>query len=188
MGRTVTRVGAGVPSYALPMAGPTLPSGDGRAKTALLFGGGLLVTLAAVAALVLLWPDDDDTEVVAQVTTTTVRGGTTTTPGATGEPSKQTTTTAVAEPAEPAQLFEAGADDAVAEMAAAAGRPHQAIQVAVYPTYAFLAYRDPADESHLDRRSWRAGHDQDDAAPNPIYDRVDAETQPRLFPLARVDL
>src|SRR5688572_23489555 len=118
------------------MAGPPLPTSDGRVKTVLLFGGGLLVTLAAVAALVLLWPDDDDGEVVAQETSTTVAGGTTSSvPGAQGEPSGTPTTLAAAEPAEPAQLFEAGAEDAIAEMAAAAGGADQAIQMAVYPTY-----------------------------------------------------
>jgi hypothetical protein len=170
------------------MAGPTLPSSNGALKTALLFGGGLLLTIAAVAALVVLWPDDDDDDVVAQVTSTTVADGTTTVPGATGEPSGQTTTTSVAEPAEPAQLFEAGANEAIAEMAAAAGGPTQAMQAAVYPTYAFLAYRSPGDPTHIDRRSWRDGEDQDDAAPNPIDDRVDGDAEPRLFPLSRMDL
>jgi hypothetical protein len=171
------------------MAGPTLPTSNGGLKTALLFGGGLLLTIAAVAALVVLWPDDDDGDVVAQITSTTVADGTTTVSGATGEPSGQSTTTvADAEPAEPAQLFEAGADNAIAEMAAAAGGPTQAMQVAVYPNYAFLAYRSPGDPAHIDRRSWRDGTDQDDAAPNPIYDRVDGDTEPRLFPLSAVPL
>ena len=109
-------------------------------------------------------------------------------PGAQGEPSGTPTTLAAAEPAEPAQLFEAGAEDAIAEMAAAAGGADQAIQMAVYPTYAFLSYRSPEDQTHIDRRSWRDGKDQDDAAPNPIYDRVDADSAPRLFPIAGVDL
>ena len=73
-------------------------------------------------------------------------------------------------------------------MATAAGDPDQAIEVAVYPTYAFLAYRSPDDPSYIDRRSWRDGEDQDDAAPNPIDDRVDADSEPQLFPLAGVDL
>ena len=189
MRRTVTASERGVPSYAPPMAGPTLPTSNGGLRTALLFGGGLLLTIAAVAALVVLWPDDDDGDVVAQITSTTVADGTTTVSGATGEPSGQSTTTvADAEPAEPAQLFEAGANEAIADMAAAAGGPTQAMQAAVYPTYAFLAYRSPGDPAHIDRRSWRDGTDQDDAAPNPIYDRVDGDTEPRLFPLSRMDL
>ncbi|HET6967609.1 MAG TPA: hypothetical protein VFI44_04985, partial [Ornithinibacter sp.] len=58
----------------------------------------------------------------------------------------------------------------------------------VHPTYAFLAYRDPAAPDHIDRRSWRGGADQDDAGPNPVDDRVDADTAPRLFALDQVDL
>jgi hypothetical protein len=166
---------------------PFVSSGDGRAKTVLLFVGGLLATLAAVATLVVLWPDGDDTSVVSDGTTTSDRGAGS--PGGTlGEPSERTSTTATGSPSPPAQLFESGAQGALTDMAAAAGDPDQAIEVAVYPTYAFLAYRSPSDPSHIDRRSWRDGEDQDDAAPNPIDDRVDGDTEPALFPLATVDL
>jgi hypothetical protein len=168
------------------MTEPVLPSTEGRAKTALLFVGGIAATLALVAAVVLLWPDDDGAEVVSQGTTTT-EPTTPTSAGASGEPSEGTTTTAPQPPAA-VQLFESGAEVALAEMVAAAGRPDQGIEVAVYPTYAFLAYRSTADPSHLDRRSWRDGEDQDDAAPNPIDDRVDADTEPQLFPLGEIDL
>jgi hypothetical protein len=165
---------------------PALPPREGRAKTVLLFVGGIGATLALVAAVVLLWPDDDDDGEV-------VSGGppsssvTPTSAGASGEPSQQPSTTANA-PAAPTQLLESGAETALAEMVAAADRPAQAIEIAVYPTYAFLAYRSPSDPSHLDRRSWREGEDQDDAGPNPIDDRVDADSQPQLFPLGDVDL
>ena len=170
------------------MSGPTFPPGDGRAKTVLLFVGGLLATIAAVAAIVLLWPEDDEAEVVSDVTTTT-RPETTDSPDSTtGEPSQQTTTTRSGSAGQPAQLFERGAQGALDDMATAAGRPRQAMQIAVYPTYAFLAYRSPDDPSHIDRRSWREGADQDDAAPNPIADRVDADSEPKLFTLAAVDL
>jgi len=171
------------------MAGPVLPSSDGRAKTVLLAVGGLVATLAVVAGIVLLWPSgDDDTGVVADRTTTT-RATETTAEGALGEPSERTTTTARAEePAEPVQLFESRADEALSEMAAAAGDPEEAIEVAVYPTYAFLSYRDPANPANIDRRSWRDGQDMDDAAPNPIDDRVNADTEPQLFRLSEVDL
>jgi hypothetical protein len=163
-------------------------SGDGRGRSLLILVGGLVVTLAAVAAVVLLWPDDDGgDEVVAEATTTPELGGTSTTGAGTGEPSQQTTTTGGSS-SEPVQLFERGADAALADMASAAGDPAQAIQVSVYPTYAFLAYRDPDQPDHIDRRSWRDGEDQDDAAPNPITDRVDGDSTPRLFALDQVDL
>ena len=156
-------------------------AGD-RARSALILVGGLAATLAVVFAVVALWPDDDD-ELVAGTATTTER---TATSAGSGEPSERPSTTSA--PDEPVQLFESGAEGALAEMADAAGDPDEAIQIAVYPTYAFLSYRSTADPSHIDRRSWRDGDDQDDAAPNLIQDRVDAASQPKLFPLAEVDL
>jgi hypothetical protein len=157
----------------------------------LLFAGGLVATVAAVVGLVALWPSDDGgTERVDsdRSTTNTSRDGpgTTSSDGALGEPSERTTTTAG--PGEPVDLFAAGADGALADMVAAAGSPIEAIEISVYPTYAFLAYRDPEAPEHLDRRSWRDGHDQDDAAANPIDDRVDADTTPQLFRIGEVDL
>ena len=149
-----------------------------------IFVGGLVATIAAVAALVVLWPGHDDASVA---TGTTSRGQVTGSPGGTqGEPSERPSTTA--DRPSPPQLFVAGAQDAVDDMAAAAGAPDQAIEIAVYPTYAFLAYRSPSDPSQIDRRSWRDGEDQDDAAPNLIDDRVEGDTEPQLFPLADVDL
>lgn len=174
------------------MSGPVLP-GDARGKTLLLFAGGLLATIAVVAGLVLLWPsgDDGDDEVVTDRTTTT-RGEASDSDGALGEPSERTSTTAPAEepeePVAPVDLFTAGADDALADMVDAAGNPSQGIEISVYPTYAFLAYRDPAHPENIDRRSWRDGEDMDDAAPNPINDRVDGDSEPLLFALSKVDL
>ena len=170
------------------MNGPVIRSGDGRTRTILLFLGGLVATVAAVAAIVLLWPDGEDAEVVSDGTTTSrVEGDPPS--GTLGEPSERTSTTADgSSPTAPVDLFDAGAEVALAEMADAAGDPDQAIEVAVYPTYAFLAYRDPSEPSHIDRRSWRDGEDQDDAGPNPIDDRVDGDTEPQLFPLSDVDL
>jgi hypothetical protein len=86
------------------------------------------------------------------------------------------------------QLFERGAEDALADMVAAAGRPSDAIEIIVYPDYALLAYRSTEHPTYIDRRSWRDGKDQDDAAPNPIDDRVDADTTPQLFKVGAVRL
>jgi len=174
--------------------GPVIDgSRDGLAKTMLLFAGGILATLAVVVGLVTLWPsgDDDANVAVDGDTVTTVDeeiGGTTTTvAGAAGEPSEPTTTAApvVADPP-PSDLFVAGAPRVLADLAAAGG-PTQAIQILVYPDYAFLAYRDPVDPANIDRRMWRAGA-VDEAAPNPIDDRVDADTEPSLFALSEIDL
>ena len=151
----------------------------------LLFAGGIVATLGVVAGLVLLWPSGED-GVTADGPTTTI--GTlppTSTDGALGEPSERTTTTGA--PAAPAQLFEAGAGDALADVADAAGRPTEAIEVSIYPEYLFLAYRDPARPENIDRRIWRNGA-VGDAAPNPIDDRVDEDTTPKLFPLSAIDL
>lgn len=171
------------------MAGPVLPSSDGRAKTALLFAGGIVVTIAFVVALVALWPSGDDGDEPASTdgtTTETAPPGSGTT-GALGEPSERSTTT-VPDGLAPIDLFEARAEEALAEMVGAAGSPVQALEILVYPEYAFLAYRDAAEPEHLDRRSWRAGNDQGDPAPNPIDDRVDADTERLLFRIAEVDL
>ena len=172
------------------MAGPVLPTSDDRARTALLFAGGLIATIAVVAGLVLLWPSDDgdDGSVSAGGRSTTGTGeapGTTASDGPLGEPSERTTTTVTGQPVD---LFTAGADRALADMVAAAGSPDEVLEVSVYPTYAFLAYRDPEAPDHIDRRSWRDGQDQDDAGPNPIDDRVDADTEPQLFRVAELDL
>jgi hypothetical protein len=170
------------------MAGPVITSSDTRAKTFLLFAGGLLATLGLVAGVVFLWPSDDgrDPDVVADTTTTEGEGdpdGTTTTAkGATGEPSEQPPTTLG-----PVDLFTSGAPEVLSELTAAAGDPAQAIEVLVYPDYAFLAYRDPANPGSIDQRIWRDG-DVSEAEPNPIDDRVDAATEPKLFDLGELDL
>ena len=171
------------------MTGPVISS-DGRGRSLLILVGGLVATLGVVAAIVLLWPSGEEgDQVVADGATTTERGGPgATAEGPTGEPSTRPPTTTTSEPPEPVELFESGADQALADMASAAGDPRQAIQVSVYPTYAFLAYRDPAAPENIDRRSWRDGRDMGDAAANPIDDRVDGDTEPKLFPLGEVDL
>lgn len=167
---------------------PVIDSSDSRSKTMLLFAGGLLATLAIVIGIVLLWPsgDDDDTDVSTDRTTTTTtkdEGSTTTVEGAEGEPSEQSSTTAPG----PVNLFEHGAPDVLADLSAAAGNPTQAIEMSIYPEYAFLAYRDPVAPGNIDRRMWRAG-DVDDAEPNPIDDRVNADTEPSLFALSDLNL
>ncbi len=87
----------------------------------------------------------------------------------------------------PSDLFVAGAPRVLGDLAAAAGGPTQAIEILVYPDYAFLAYRDPANSANIDRRMWRDGA-VDEAAPNPIEDRVDPDTEPLLFSLSEVNL
>jgi hypothetical protein len=181
------------------MTGPVISSGGDRSKGLLLFAGGLLATLALVAGIVLLWPSgDDDADVSSDATTTTTTkdkdGGkdrtTTTVEGAEGEPSEQSTTTEAAEEPtdpEPVDLFTSGAPEVLADLTAAAGGPTQAIEVVVYLDYAFLAYRDPANPDNIDRRMWRAG-DVDGPDPNPIDDRVDADTEPKLFNISELDL
>jgi hypothetical protein len=160
----------------------------------LLFGAGILATLALVVGIVLLWPsgdgDGDDT-VRADATTTTDKDKdkprTTTTAGGSGEPSEQSTTTEAPSDPEPVDLFTSGAPEALAELATASGDPTQAIEVSVYPEYAFLAYRDPTRPENLDRRMWRDGA-VGEADANPIDDRVDADTEPLLWRLSELDL
>jgi hypothetical protein len=173
------------------MGGPPISSSDDRARTWLLLAGGIVVTVALIFGLVQLWPDDDDPESVAATETpaTTVVPGPAipTVPGAIGEPSDLTSTTSSDGTVPAGSLFQAGAADAIAELADAAGGPTQVLEIAVYDRYAFLAYRDPANPGNIDRRMWRDG-DVDDAEPNPIDDRADADTEPSLFSLDELDL
>ncbi len=173
---------------------PVISSSDSRSKTMLMFAGGLLATLAIVVGIVLLWPgDDDDADVRADATTTTTKtkdkdkSTSTTVEGAEGEPSEQTTTTQRPVDPGPVDLFTSGAPEVLADLVAAAGRPTQAIEMSLYPEYAFLAYRDPASMGNIDRRMWRDGA-VGDADPNPIDDRVDADTAASLFPIADLRL
>ena len=154
----------------------------------LLFAAGLLATLAVVAGIVLLWPSHDGgpTEAVAETTTTQVDGDAPSTPTTSyrggGEPSEQPPTTLGR-----IDLFRGGATAVLAELAAAAGDPSHAIELVLYDEYAFLAYRDPVQAGNIDRRMWRDGR-VGEAEPNPIDDRVDADTEPELVPLIDLDL
>jgi hypothetical protein len=148
------------------------------------------VTTALVVALIALWPEADadqraetaDTRVTEVTQAPSDSTGTTRAPN--GEPSQTTTTEGA--PTASADLFGGGLPSAYAALLAAAGSPGQVIEVAVYPTYAFLAYRDPANPGNLDRRMWRDGV-VGDADPNPIDDRVDGDTEPSLFAPTELD-
>jgi hypothetical protein len=166
------------------MDGPVItPGGSRDSKGLVLFIGGIAATLALVVAIVLLWPsgDDDGTATVERDTATTSSDG--------GSADADLTTTVETTPSEPTpvDLFTSGAPAALAQLAEAAGNPTDAIEVVVYDTYAFLAYRDPANPANIDRRMWRDG-EVDDASANPSEDRVDADTEPKLFRLAELDL
>lgn len=170
-------------------AGPLIPSSDDRTRSWLILAVGAVVTTALVVALVALWPEGDGdqrTETADTVTEVTKAptDGTTTTRNGNGEPSQTTTTEAP--PAGPVDLFAGDLPAAYADLLAAAGSPGQVIEVAVYPSYAFLAYRDPANPGNIDRRIWRDGQ-VGGAEPNPIDDRVDGDTEPSLFGPTEVD-
>ena len=148
---------------------------------------GLVVTAAALAGVLLAWPDGDGPRALesgARPPTTVSGGFVVPEPGlggSGGEPD--------AEPdgRVPTDLFAEGAAEALAELLAAAGGPQQLIEVAVYPEYLIVAYVDPGQPANIDRRIWRDGA-VDGPQPNPIDDRVDAETQPALFAPEAVDL
>jgi hypothetical protein len=162
------------------------PSGGSRSWPVVVIG--LLVTGGLVAALIALWPAGGDGEVATADPQTSATpfpvDGTTTTGKGKGEPSQTTST--VAAPRAPGDLFGGDLPEAYGALLAAAGGPQEVIEVAIYDTYAFLAYRDPADPGNIDRRMWRDGV-VDDADANPIDDRVDADTQPKLFAPTEVD-
>jgi hypothetical protein len=167
------------------------PPGRPRAGGLLVFAGGILATLALVAALVLWWPDDDAPvradDTAAQPLDTIDPGATGSTTAGSGEPSQTTAPPATAPSAPADDLFGGDLPAAVDALVSAAGGPTQAIGLSVYPDYAFLAYRDPGRPADLDRRMWRDG-EVGPAAPNPIDDRVDADTEPQLFPISGLDL
>ena len=165
-------------------AGPVISSSDDRTKTWLIVAGGVAATVAALVALLALWPEDEPRRPGEVAASTTAAPGPTTSGAGTGEPSQQPSSTTAGEPA--ADLFAGGLPAALADLRAAAGDPAEAIEVSVYPGYAFLAYRDPSAPGNLDRRMWRDG-EVGPAEPNPIADRVDAGTEPDLFGLAEVD-
>jgi hypothetical protein len=180
------------------MDGPVISSDD-RSKGWLLFAGGLVLTIAAVVGVINLWPEGDDEVAATDTAAETTRdeatdagddeepGGSDTTAATTGEPSDRSTTSTPTTAPGPVNLFIGGADGAVRDLVAAAGGATQAIEITIYDTYAFLAYRDPANPGNIDRRIWREGV-VGDPDPNPIDDRVDADTEPGLFGLAEVDL
>jgi hypothetical protein len=177
------------PAFAPPPLSDIVRQRDGdRSGVVLLLG--VVLTALLCAALVAVWPDDEGdarTETAADA----FAGFATTVPGATGEPSRGigggvgATTTGPTTPA--VSLFAGGASGAVADIVAEAGQPDQLYEILLYPTYAFVAYRDPVEQGHIDQRQWRDG-EVSDAEPNTIDDRVDADTEPGLFTLEGLDL
>ena len=161
---------------------------DQRSRSWPGFAVGIAATVAIVVAVVNLWPDSDPPRAVTtdeshffpDVTSGTVAG----LPGQPGVPTPEdpvgpTTTVSL-------DLFAGGAPEAVAAVLAAAGDPSQLFELAIYPSYLFVAYRDPADPGHIDRREWRGKVST--AEPNIIDDRVDSDSEPKLFTPAEVDL
>lgn len=168
-------------------SGPELEDG----RPGLLLLAGLVATALLCAGLVAIWPSDDPPS-RTRTTADAFAGFSSTVPGATGEPSRGPIDTP--DPGSPddedhdgPSLFAGGAPGAVADVIAAAGGPSQFAELALYPDYGFVAYRDPAAPDHIDERLWRDGK-VDDARPNPIDDRVDASSEPKLFTLDEVDL
>jgi hypothetical protein len=86
-----------------------------------------------------------------------------------------------------ADLFGDGPASAVQEVLAAAGQPDRLIEVTIYPSYLFVAYVDPHQPDRIDRRMWRDGQ-VDAADANPIDDRVDSGTTPKLFGVGDLQL
>jgi hypothetical protein len=167
---------------------PVLAVEGGRPGLVLL--AGLVVTAVLCAGLIALWPDDaDDTR--AETSADVLAGLDDPVPGATGGPSRGGGAGGPATPGREApagpSLFAGEAPGAVQAVIAAAGGPTQFMEIALYPSYGFVAYRDPAQPGHIDRRMWRDG-EVDGPDPNPIDDRVDADTEPALFGLEGLDL
>jgi hypothetical protein len=161
-------------------AAPAAADHSGR----LVFLVGLLVTLALAAGVAKAWPADGGPEAVRSTATPT----TLMTPevAATFQPGVPPAGSTSASTVPRIDLFEVGPSFAVHDILSAAGNPSQLIEVTVFPGYLFVAYRDPAAPDHLDRRMWRDGNAQE-ADANPIDDRVDADTTPKLFTAAELE-
>ena len=172
------------------MTDPVIHSSDDRARSWLILAAGAVVTALLVFGVVKLWPEGGDgTRAEATETDTDAETGTTkpSKPGGNGEPSQTASTeTPITAAPGPVDLFAGDLPVAYADLLDAAGQPDQIIELAVYDTYAFLAYRDPANPGNIDRRTWRDG-EVGPAEPNPIDDRVDADTEPSLFGPGEVD-
>jgi hypothetical protein len=146
---------------------------------------GVAVTVGGLAATVVGWPEDTGPVALGSAprTPTTVAGGWAPHPSAppAGEPAAEPDGRVAAD------LFATGAPEALGQLLAEAGGPQQLMEIAVYPEYLIVAYVDPLQPDHLDRRTWRNGA-VGGAEPNPIDDRVDDETRPALFDPGAVDL
>ena len=145
----------------------------------------MLVTVGLVAALTSAWPDDEGPERIDGETSTTLMSAEVA--AQLGAPDVGSFPTPEQPAVTPTELFVVGPDVAVGEVLQAARNPSQLHGIAVYPTYLFVAYRDPVDSDRIDRRMWRDGAvDQADA--NPIDDTVDASTEAELFSVDELDL
>lgn len=168
-----------------PSVTPPPSLADRRDRTVPGFLGGIALTVAAVLAVINLWPEADPPSAVTTDSHFFPDLGTMAVPTGPGAPTPSSTlvptTTSLA-----TDLFSTGTPEAVSAVLAAAGNPTQLYELAIYDTYLFVAYRDPADASHIDRREWRGGVGS--AEPNIIDDRVDSRSEPKLFTPAEVDL
>jgi hypothetical protein len=134
----------------------------------------VLLTLAVVAGIAAAWPKDDGPQRVDTRTSTTLM----TAEAAAQQGPPQVPPGAAEGPV--SDLFNEDPSDVVRHVLEEANDPTQLIELTIFPTYLFVAYVDPDQPDHIDRRMFRDG-EVDAASPNPIDDRVDADTAPKLF-------
>lgn len=111
---------------------------------------GILVTAGLVAALVAAWPEDEARTLAATepLTPTTFAGS----PAVPELPELPTEI-----PGATARLFTTGLEEAVGAVLDAAGGPTQLHELAIYPSYVYVTYRDPDRPDVLVRSVWRDG-------------------------------
>jgi hypothetical protein len=146
----------------------------------------LAITLAVTAGVARAWPDDDEPAPVGGGTTTTLMTAEAATQlgGPQGAPTGPVGGGASAPVAD---LFTEDPSAVVQRVLDAAHDPDRLIELTIYPSYLFVAYVDPDQPEHIDQRVWRDGQ-VGPGSPNPIDDRVDADTSPQRFGLDEVDL
>ncbi len=101
----------------------------------------------------------------------------------TGEPSEASTPSPEMPPV--GNLILESALPAFRSLEEAVGQPYRTRSFAIYPTYAFLEFRDPENAAHIDELTWRDGRVE---GPEPVALSGSEDIESELFTLGDVNL
>lgn len=102
-----------------------------------------------------------------------------------GEPSSEPSDAPRPETPPAGNLILDSAQPAARALEEAVGQPHKARAFSIYPTYAFLEYRDPENPAHIDELTWRDGRVE---GPEPVMLTGSEDLDAEVFTLADVNL